>query len=313
MIIQFRRRSDAGARIGPNGLRSFKRQYNIKSNTADELRSYILNYPAVPAYGSPHPEDWTCTVSDYDLNQLETDPYRWILEVTWSTQHNGRDETDDQKQPDMRRPKWSAKFQPVSNFLPRDRQGKLFCDSAGTLFDPPPDQPIWVRAITIQRYESIWAESRDLSYINACNSDVWRLSEPCEVLISDISVAEEFVCGNYWMSYTYTLLQNPFIALPNGAGTIGGWDPLLVVNAGPKVLDANGKPTTIVNSNNCTDGRPLFLDGTGHATAVQPPAVPVMLQFHVKKQMRFKGLNLIPPWDPGYTPWGTSKAKQGNP
>ena len=127
---------------------------------------------------------------------MRDDPFCWELAVTWSTQHAGRNEKDDQAQPDQRRPKWSASFQPLSNFLPVDRQGNLFCDSAGTPFDPIPDQPIWVRAITIFRYESIWAEDRDLSYINACNSDIWRLSNPCEVLISNIHVEEQWLSGN---------------------------------------------------------------------------------------------------------------------
>ena len=51
MIIEFRRRPNAEARIGPNGERSYKRSYFIKSNSPNELRSYILNYPSVPLYG----------------------------------------------------------------------------------------------------------------------------------------------------------------------------------------------------------------------------------------------------------------------
>ena len=261
MITQFRPMPDAGARIGPDGERSYKRTYNVRSNTPDELRAYILNYALTPLYGSPHPEDWTCTVSSYDLQQLKEDPYHWTLEVTWATGHNqGRNEQDDQAQPDQRRPRWSARFQPISNFLPVDRQGNKFCDSAGTPFDPIPDQPIWVRAITIVRYENVWSENRDLGLINACNSDAWRGSAAKTCLISDIQAQEVWLSGNYWFEYTYQILQNPFIALPGGMGTIGGWDPLQIVDAGPKILkpdpvSGQKKPIAIVDSQEILDGR----------------------------------------------------------
>jgi hypothetical protein len=303
-IQWIRRKIGAGAGIGAGGVRRFKRTYNIRSTIASELRSAILAHPSLPKYGAPHPEDLTCTCSDLDLEQREDDPFLWTLQATWETAHSGgRNETEDQKQPDLRRPKWAAKFQPISNFLPRDRQGKLFCDSAGTPFDPPPDMPIWVRAITIERYESKWSEDRDLGLINATNTDVWRSSQPKEVLIADVTCAEEWVMGKYWFRYVYTLLQNPKIALPGGAGTIGGWDPLLIVDAGPKILDGSGKAVVIPDDNGLVDGRPRFLDGAGHLKAAELDGSykPFLLQFQVKQFTSFDDLKLLPPWDPAFT------------
>ncbi len=309
MLIQFRPRPDAGCRVGPNGARSFKRQYNLMSNSPNELRSYILNYPSVPAYGSPHPEDFTCTVSDYDLNQMEADPYRWVLEVTWSSNHGNRNEKDDQNQPDQRRPRWSSTFQPISNFLPTDLQGKMFVDSAGMPFDPPPDHPIWVRAITIHRYETTWSEARDLTLINATNTDSWRQSQPGEVLISSVANEETWLMGAYWFSYTYTLLQNPKILLPGGAGTIGGWDPLLLVDQGPKIKGPAGTPIDAPDpATGTVDGRSFLLNGAGQRQTPNTYGsyTPVYLSFQVKQRVAFAPLSLIAPWESGYVPFGTA-------
>jgi len=300
MITKIRTRPGKGAFIGPNGERGFKTKYLIQSNTPYELRAAILMYPYLPQYGYPHPEDATCTCSNIELDQLQEDPTKWEMDARWTTNHSThRNEQEDQKQPDQRRPKWSARFQPIDSFLPRDRQGKAFCDSAGSPFDPPPNVPIWVRAVTIFRYEPTWSEVRDLTLINATNTDQWRMSKPGEALISDVVAEEQWVMGGYWFAYTYTILQNPFITLPGDGGTIGGWDPLLIVDAGPKVLDATtGKPTIVPDPNGIVDGRPIYLDGSGHRLAPNGDGsyTPVMLSFNVKQKTAFGPLNLVPPF-----------------
>ena len=96
---------------------------------------------------------------------------------------------------------------------------------------------------------------------------------------------------------------------------IGGWDPLLIVDCGPKIL-VGGKPQVIPDDGGNLDGRGRFLDGNGgllNGTGLIGANPPVYLKFHVKNKMAFKGLNLIPPWDPSYHPWGTVPAKKGNP
>ena len=234
-IIRIRRKINAGAGIGASGVRSFKRSYNIESDTHSELRSLILADLRLPKYGAPHPEDPACTCADIELEQLEDNPFMWRMDARWETAHaQGRNETEDQKQPDQRRPKWSKRFTPIPNYLPRDLAGKLFCDSAGTPFDPPPEHPIWVQEVTIARYETAWNDTRDLSYMYATNTDTWRGSAAGEALIGDISCSEEWLMGGYWFLYTWKVLQNPKIVLPGSGGTIGGWDPLLIIDAGTK-------------------------------------------------------------------------------
>ena len=297
MIIEFRRRPNAGAQIGPSGERVWKRDYFMRSNSPDELRSYILNFTALPQYGSIHPEDPWCTVTDIDLNQSADNSFVWMATVKWSASHSGRNEKDDQKQPDQRRPQWSKRFTPIPNYLPQDLQGKLFCDSAGTPFDPPPEMPIWVQEVTIVRYEDSWDDERDLAYIYATNTDSWRNSNAGEALVGDIGCVEEYLNGTYWYKYTWKILQNPKISLPGGAGTIGGWDPLLIVDAGPKCKQPGPGGTTIIApavQNGYVDGRAVYLDGAGNRNT---GSTPFMLQFQVKNKKSFGELDLDAPWD----------------
>ena len=289
--------------VGPNGERTYRRSYLVLTDDPNELKRNILLCGALPVYGAPYPEDPLAWCQRVDPKQRTDSPLHWEVEAEWSSQYPGGNPTDRQKPPDQRRPQWDYKFQPLHKIFPTDLDGVAFCDSAGTPFDPPPEIPLFVDQITVRRYEQSFSRKADRKYLNATNTDAWQDAQAGEALVQTIDRQEVFEDGAYWFSTTYVVLCSPLVTIsgvigPSGdSPTIGGWDPVFILDQGPKILDANNKPQAIIDSAQAIDGRPQLLDGSGHVIA--RGGDPHYLKFRTVNKIAFSGLNLTPPWHTG--------------
>jgi hypothetical protein len=280
--------------------------FNIKSSVVNELEANILNCGLLPVFGySPFPQDLYALCSKIDLQQNKEQPKLWTASCEWKTLL-GKDPQNEQKQPDQRRPVWSYSFQPISKYLPADLDGKQFKDAAGTPFDPPPERPIYVDEITIERYESSLDRGNDRKYLGATNTDSWQDASPGEALMHNIAAVETFEFGRYWFKRTFTLLVSPRITIAGtmdqgGNPFIGAWDYECILNQGPCFIaqppsvDA-GKPVPISKAG-YIDGRPALLDLNGKVLGPTVPAAQTtFLRFRTKNKTAFGALNLVPPY-----------------
>jgi len=297
---------------GERGANDFHNEWLIKCDTPLETRLGVLSCGSLPEYGSPHPENMLATCTKTDARQHADDPFFWDAQADWAeSPRSGRDPKDDQKQPDMRRPRWSAKYVPfpLARFL--DYEGQLLADAAGTPFDPPPDMPIYAEEITIFQYEAVARRTFKRGFMGRANADVWQGAAIGEALIDDISTEDEYIQGQYWWPTTYRILIKPFFILPlplnNATVQIGGWDPEMILNAGPLawVQDSVTHKWTKepVRHSGFYDGRPALLYSDGEEILPNPDtkvlsANPIFGTFHTKKTATFAALNLVPP--PGW-------------
>lgn len=301
-----------GGGQGDGGANFFSTQYLIKTNDPSELRVAVLNCGLLPVYGSVHPENLAATCNHIEVHRSRIDPLFWDGEAQWSTvTGSGRDPSDQQLPPDMRRPIWSARFLAVPFARLTDNDGKLFVDKAGTPFDPPPDTPIYVDEVTIQRYEATCNRTFQRGYMGKSNSDAWQSAEAGTVLVDNIVPQEEYIQGAHWYRTTYTLLHKPRIQVTMPKGTtynLGGWDPEIIANAGPLQLvwdSVSSKYTKKpVTHGGYYDGRPALLDEHGaqidiNETTGELASDPTFLQASIHSRVPFSSLQLYPP--PGWT------------
>jgi hypothetical protein len=286
---------------GEGGRNHFTTHYIVKMDSKTATRTQVLGCGLVPVYGSPNAECLTAICIKVDATRHKGAPEFWDVVAEFDTQPiSGHDPVDDQKQPDLRRAKWSARFIPIPMTRWHDLSGVLMADKAGTLFDPPPDIPIYVDQITVFRYESTCNRATHRTFMNAANSTTWNGAAAGTVLICSIDAQEEYIQGTYWFGITYEILYKPRFTLTmpkNTTATIGGWRPEYILNAGPKVLGADGKP--IVPQGGYYDGRPILLDDSGKELARDAngayTADPTYLSFNTKNQIAYSSLNLTPP------------------
>ena len=299
MSILWVKPGPASMAIGPRGERTYKRSFTVRSDTPNESKRAILFCGALPIFGlSPYPEDLQAVCNSIEPVQDPNGPYHWHVACQWSTLQEGNP-ADKQKPPDQRRPVWGYTFQPLQKYWPCDLNGLKYCDSAGTPFDPPPSRPIYVQVYTIQRYEAVGDRDDDATYLNATNENGWQGAAPGEALIQNISVQEVFEQADYWHNCTYTVLKSPRITVPGtiagGGGNpfVGAFDYECILDAGPKVLDANNQPQPI-QQDGLLDGRGARLDGTGHLLAAASQNV--YLKFANARPVDFGPLSLVPPY-----------------
>ena len=311
-ILWCRDRGKSGG-FAEQGAAHFTSQYKLKSDSPVETRVAVLNCGLLPVYSSINPENPLAVCAKVDATRDAENPFLWDATAEWNTNtSSGNDPADDQLQPDLRRPKWSAKFIPFPMARFVDLGGKPLCDKAETPFDPAPDIPIHVDEIVVTRFQSTVDRPAQRKFMGAANLDKWLGAEIGEALIDDISVGpEEFIQGVYWFPTTYRILVKPriVIVLPKKTKqNVGGWNPEYVLNAGPlrKVKDpvTNELSVEPILHDGFYDGRPAFLalDGTqipiDKATG-QLTADPIFLEFRTKITAHFSWLGLTPP--PGWT------------
>jgi hypothetical protein len=292
---------------GPTGEITFHKEYIVKSSVPDESRDEILECGAVPVVGGPHPSDHGCTCTRVVATQEEQHPYLWRVVADWSSvQPRGRLVSDDQQIPSDRRQKWRYRFIAFPQSLRCDLDGKIFGDSAGTPFDPPPEMAIYACEFTIERYEAPGGWSSDYQYIHAANSDAWNGAAAGTALIDSIDCVEIRENNAWWHVKTYTIVCCPKIQIgkcANGdAAYIGGFDYEYHLDAGPKelVADADGtKKLRVIADGNYADGRHQLLDGHGKRIPRNSDgslsSAAVYLKFRTKKTVAFSGLDLVPP------------------
>jgi len=305
-IIYVRRVDEAGG-FAEHGKNQFQSHFVVKTDSVACTRSQILLCGLLPVYGGPHPENTLARCCKVDAQRHRDNPLLWNVTVEWNTDMlSRRDPADDQKQPDLRRAKWSANFVnlPLSRFT--DLKGVTLMDKAGNLFDPVPDVPIVGDQITIRRYEASCDRAWQRTFANTANSDAWMGNEAGEALMLDIKVDEEYTQGAYWFVTVYEILIKPKIkvTLPikGKSQTLGGWDPEYVLNAGPKCLvgDGVGNVTLKTPNDDFYDGRPVLLTQSGFQierdkTTGAYKDDPYFLEFTLKNTAAFSDLDLIPP------------------
>jgi hypothetical protein len=304
-ILYARPAGDLKLTVANFGERIWTSSFIIKSNTPYETQEAITNCGLLPIFGySPFPQDLLAICSRVDVQQNKENGCFWTATCEWRTVL-GKNPQNEQKKPDQRRPVWSYSFQPITKYFPADLDGNPFVDTAGTPFDPPPERPIWVDEITVERYESSMNRAGDRQYINAYNSDSWLDAEPGEAFIHNIAAVEVFEFNAYWFRRTFTILVSPRIQIsgtvagPNSGGSpfVGAWDYECVLNQGPQYLAKSGpnkgKPQP-VSAGGYVDGRAKMLDANG--AVLVDVKNPVYLKFRTKNKASFGDLNLVPPY-----------------
>jgi len=302
----------AGAGSHEAGSQTFFTEYTVKSDTPTESRAIILACGLLPIYGSPHPENPAAICVDVDARRNRDDPYFWDVRAEWNTVTRGKwAPQEDQKAPDQRRPRWRFNFIEIPQSWFHDLDGKLFADTAGIQFAPPPDLPIFVDEVTITRYESTLNRTADRGYLNATNTDPWNGAAAGTALVRNIATEEVYEWGAYWFLRTFTVLVNPKILVPvelaldtEGQQICkGGWDPHYVLNAGPKSLvTINGKKVPVPHVDlGVTDGQPQPLKPDGSLVPRNPTTGALVFPVYFCKFRRvnkasFAPLNLVPPW-----------------
>ena len=296
-IVYARRKLGRSKELGEQGKQSWREEFTIKSTVTAETRANLL--AAMPAYGTLHAENPAAMCVKVGFTQHKDNPYLWDATAEWNTITGDRDPREDQKQPDERRPKWAFHFGPIQQFLMRDLDGLPFVDKAGTPFNPPPGVPVYVDEVTIRRYSATCNRTADRAYMNCTNSDAWLGAEAGTALIADCGAEEVFLLGAYWFAYTIKVLVSPRIVI--GDQCAGGWNPLYILNAGPRELntDVPPKPVPIVMAG-YVDGQPHPLDANGKAILRKNDgsfaSSPLFIAFRVVNSAAFGPLNLIPPW-----------------
>ena len=315
MILWCRRKVGRAGGFGDSGLNHFKTEYTLKSNTPSESRQVVLNCGMLPRYADPHPENTLSVCVKADVTQNREAPLFWDAVCEWNTRtDDDKDPEDEQEQPDERRERWSARFVKIPSSRFHDTKGILLADAAGTPFDPPPNVPIICDQITVQRYEASCDRAKQRGFMYKSNKDVWQGAEAGTALIDDISVDDEYLQGAWWSLTTYVILIQPRLTLAGAIGgsyKIGGWDPEYVLNAGPLVLDDNGKPRPPRGA--YYDGRPVLLFKENDGSNKKGQELPrdangvytknaTYLEFCTKPQVKFSELELRPPYN-----WGGSR------
>jgi hypothetical protein len=311
-ILWARKKLTRRSEIDDRGQQSFYSEYTLKSDTPNESRSVVLGCGLLPVYGAPHPENPLAVCVRVAADKNRQQPHLWDAAAEWRMNPaSKRDPADHQKQPDQRRPKWSCKFVEIPCQRFTDVFGKHLCSSAGQPFDPVPDIPIIADEISVVRYEAQCRRGFQRSFMDKANAVTWFGAEAGTALVTDISVQEEYLQGAYWFLTSYRILIKPriMITLPLGhVEWIGGWEPEKILDLGTlkkEVADGKTKIVPITRTDPITkkpfyDGRPAFLDGNGNELARDEAtglytADPVFLTFHMKKQIDFTPLELVPP------------------
>lgn len=302
-ILWVRNQSGAESQI-EKGSQTFREEYLVRCSSPTESRTAIILSGRLPFYGSAHPENPFALCTKVNPVQTKEDPCLWRVTCEWAMRTGNRDPEDDQKQPDLRRPKWAFAFVPMPQELMQDYDGKLFVDTAGTFFSPPKAITIYADRVTVDRYQAACNRAFDLYYTNATNDDTWLGAAPGEAFIVDITAREVFEFGSYWFAYHYEILVSPKrIISEDNPALVGGFDPVRVLNAGPKMIDwtdpDNPKAVPIAEGG-YVDGQARPLDADGVPIALSPAggfaSEPIFLEFSVVKRRPFAALNLIPPW-----------------
>jgi len=318
MGVLWVRTIEKGGGQGDRGANHFSTHYLAKCDSPTMTRVAVLNCGLLPVYGSVNPECITASCCKTDARQKKEDPYFWDVEAEWNTiTTSGRNPTDEQLQPDARRPKWSSRFVAVPTARFADYNGVALADKAGTPFDPAPDIPIYCQEITVRRYEASVNLTTQRGFMGKSNSDAWLSAVAGEALCDQITDGdEEFIQGAYWIPVTYVILIKPrySVTLPvkSRVQVLGGWDPDYILNAGPlrKIYDSTGKyRIDAVKHGGCYDGRPALLygdqeSGSTHKAGEQIDINetsgvldddPYFLQFCTHQRVAFSGLSLSPP------------------
>jgi hypothetical protein len=310
-VVWVRRVAIEGS-VDDGASNSFHSEYLVKWDAPTATREAVLLCGQVPVYGAPHPENPLSKCVKVTAKQNKDHPYLWNVSADWEYKPvSGHDPADLQKQPDLRRPRWRARFvpYPLARFFDLSDPAKLLADKAHTPFDPVPDIPIYVDEITIVRWEHECNRGTQRGYMGKSNEGVWLSAEPGTAVIDDISVDEAYEQGAYWFQTTYRVLVKPRIeiSLPLGGTTeVGGYDPEYVCNMGPRALVLKDGKWAIrpVTHGGYYDGRPAFLKLDGTEIGVNQAtgaliADPIFLEFTTKPRVDFGPLHLDPP--PGWS------------
>jgi hypothetical protein len=296
-ILWCRKLGETRLSTTPEGDRQHSETYIVKSDSPTESLAAILSASELPAYGSSHTEDPEALCLVIDPQRIAKSPFLWRVNCTWTTSYGGSGGSTNpqemRKSPDQRRPDWQYRFEPIDQFLQCDLDGNPFRDTAGTLFSPPPSQPIYCDHITITRYEpTTFSRAFDRQYLNATNVDAWDECEPMTALVHNIQRRTVWEHNAYWCQTTYEIIAKPRVYFAN-VGELGGFHPTKILNQGPKARDpATGKPRP-VRELGYYSGQSVLLDADGYKLAEE--ATPVFLEFTTVQFATFRYLELVRP------------------
>lgn len=184
---------------------------------------------------------------------------------------------------------WS--YKPFSEVLAEDLEtGRPITSSAGEIFVPPFEEPVYHPCCTIVRNEEFFDPAYAYSYQNKVNADYFQLAgyniDPGYALMRNVRGVRKVWRGDFYAEVTYEIELNPET-----------WTTYLL-DQGTFYLDNTNTKKLFKIEGEPAD-RPMNLDGSGHPLADGIP--PVYLPYITKGRAAFGPLLLpISMDDPGY-------------
>jgi len=224
MSIESAKRKYASANGSRNqtGERKYREIWIVRTSSranAETVRDSAL----LPAMGASYESGDDAILIEKDAEEIEANV--WEVECRYSSRH-GPDAKDDPTDEQPRIACSSAKYQKAAV---KDLEGKAFLNSAGDPFDPPPMFEETHFVLTHVRNEVSYSAVQAFAYINSINNAAWLGAGKGEVKMERYAGVKKYANDDIYWEVTREFHWNP-----------EGWDPLLVLDAGPRFINVDG-------------------------------------------------------------------------
>lgn len=275
--------------------RTYRRRYLVKTTSSKDAEAVVLLAPGLPPIGAQFTQG---SKFDPEARVTRITPERkaskvWYVDVDYSTN------SDDKESPLDRRPVMQFKFQsfrvPVIGQLKQTASGdadKVFEDcmrnTAGQVFDPPPEVDDSRPVLTITRNEQRFNPLLAITFQDAVNKTPWGGAQQRQAKIMGITTSGRKTEKIKDVEYVYYPVTYEIHYKRET------WD-IRVLNAGKYYLKVAGAdktdPANLVGFTDAQGKETIGLlaeDGTALANGVEP----IWIRKRVYKELDFKLLNL---------------------
>jgi hypothetical protein len=261
------------AGLKPQGERTFDMVFIVTCTQPMEESLTILNASAngvaIPKVGYIWPFDQGLVCAEVTPSQNEEQPRVWEVSCHFTSWRfdlmGGRRDDIDQRNPLTFPPEISFGANKYVTYPLHMLNGTLWRNHAGDPFDPPPAIDESRQTIHIVRNEATFDPATARTWADVLNSDTWWGFAPRTVKLS-CPTARRDRLENVWfwqVTYDFEVCGKLWGITLGDNQEAPGWQPV-VLNAGYRYLDANGRLTTPVNDDGPQYGGRVLLDFEGH-------------------------------------------------
>lgn len=282
--------TNRGSSFNDKRQRDYTRSFDVLSNLRDESQAVVRLASGIPRPWTPYitPQgdiDPGSYCTNVEVKQDTQDPFLWRAVAQYSSLIT-RPDIHSIENPLLR--PWEVSWSSTNIMIPasRDREGNWVINSAGELFDPPPEEEEYRLVLTVTRNEVYFDPNTIRKYKGKVNSQPWIGIAKGQARMVDLSSTKKFEGGFWFWPTTYIWhIREPRPGFkPEEAWALNLLDRgfyELDDSLPPKLkiaTDVLGRPVT----------QPVLLDGSGHKLAKD--ADPVYLTFHIHGQADFNDL-----------------------